>query len=98
VFLFITAGGRTVDLTAAAALAGEGLGRATPDAVRAATGFTIGGVAPLGHPAPLPVWFDRRLLAFDRVWAAAGTPRHVFPADPRELARAAGAEIADFSM
>ena len=95
-YLFLTAGGNRVDAARASALAGEPLGRAEGEVVRRVTGFAIGGVAPLGHLAPLPVWIDPRLLEFAQVWAAAGTPRHIFPADPRALARAAGAALAAF--
>jgi prolyl-tRNA editing enzyme YbaK/EbsC (Cys-tRNA(Pro) deacylase) len=97
-FLFLTAGGRMVDIGRAGALAGEPLGRADAAFVRAATGFAIGGVAPVGHPAPVPAWIDRRLFDFAVVWAAAGTPRHVFPASPAEIARAAAAEHGDFTV
>ena len=95
-YLFLTAGGNRVDETRASALAGETLVRADGQTVRAVTGFAIGGVAPLGHLTPLPVWMDPRLLEFDTVWAAAGTPRHIFPAAPADLARAAGAKLAGF--
>ena len=60
-----------------------------------ATGFPIGGTAPLGHPAPLATLLDRDLLRFEQVWAAAGTPDLVFPAAPDALARAAGATVTD---
>jgi prolyl-tRNA editing enzyme YbaK/EbsC (Cys-tRNA(Pro) deacylase) len=96
-FLFLTAGGNRVDTDRASALAGEGLGRAAIDAVRAVTGFAIGGVAPLGHLTPLPVWMDPQLLTHGQVWSAAGTPRHIFPADPHALLRATGATVADFT-
>ncbi len=95
-YLFLTAGGNRVDPVQASTLAGEPLGRADGDTVRRVTGFAIGGVAPLGHLEPLPVWIDPRLLDFAEVWAAAGTPRHIFAADPRALARAAGATEAAF--
>jgi prolyl-tRNA editing enzyme YbaK/EbsC (Cys-tRNA(Pro) deacylase) len=96
-YLFLTAGGNRVDPGAAALLAGEPLARAEGQIVRAVTGFAIGGVAPLGHLTPLPVWIDPRLLDFDVVWAAAGTPRHIFRAEPRALAAAAGALAAPFA-
>ncbi|MCZ3386448.1 MAG: YbaK/EbsC family protein [Actinomycetia bacterium] len=48
--------------------------RATPEEVRAATGFPIGGVAPVGHPASLPTWIDVDLEQFPEIWAAGGTP------------------------
>ena len=96
-YLFLTAGGNRVDAGRASALAGEPLGRADGQTVREVTGFAIGGVAPLGHLTPLPVWIDPRLLEFPLVWAAAGTPRHIFPAAPDDLARAAGATPAAFT-
>lgn len=96
--LFLTAGGNRICPEKAAALAAEPLGRADPLQVRAETGFAIGGVAPLGHLAPLRTFADPRLLDFDTVWAAAGTPRHVFAAGPAALIAAAGAELADFTL
>jgi prolyl-tRNA editing enzyme YbaK/EbsC (Cys-tRNA(Pro) deacylase) len=96
--LFLTAGGNRVCADKAAALAGEPLGRADADLVRAETGFAIGGVAPVGHLAPIPAWLDPRLTEFATVWAAAGTPRHVFAIDPAELQRVTGARLADFTL
>lgn len=96
-YLFLTAGGSQVDAGRASTLAGEALGRADAAAVRAVTGFAIGGVAPIGHLTALPVWMDRRLMEFDHVWAAAGTPRHIFASDPRVLRQMAGAVLADFT-
>lgn len=97
VVLFVTAGGNRVDPARAAAVAGEPLGRADADLVRAETGFAIGGVAPLGHLRPLRAFWDPRLSDFDVVWAAAGTPRHVFAAAPADLLRASGATPAAFT-
>jgi prolyl-tRNA editing enzyme YbaK/EbsC (Cys-tRNA(Pro) deacylase) len=96
-FLFLTAGGNQVDADKAGALAGEVLGRADAAKVRLVTGFAIGGVAPIGHLTPLPVWLDPRLLDFAVVWAAAGTPRHIFPSAPAELVRATGAQVTAFT-
>jgi hypothetical protein len=79
----------------ASALAGEPLGKADAGLIRAQTGFVIGGVAPVGHLSPIRAWFDPRLLEFDTVWAAAGTPRHVFAIAPGELLRLSGAERAE---
>ena len=95
--LFLTAGGNQVDLGVAAALSGEPLGRADADTVRRVTGFAIGGVAPIGHLEPLPVHADPRLLAFTQVWAAAGTPRHIFPIAPEDLVRITGATVSGFA-
>jgi prolyl-tRNA editing enzyme YbaK/EbsC (Cys-tRNA(Pro) deacylase) len=67
------------------------------DAVRAATGYPIGGVPPLGHDNELRTFLDQDLLVHDVVWAAAGTPRHVFSVDPRALADATRAQVSDLS-
>lgn len=72
-------------------LIGERLKRADADTVRAATGFSIGGVSPFGHPAPVAAWFDSDLSAYDTVWAAAGNPRSVFEIRPADLLRCTGA-------
>jgi prolyl-tRNA editing enzyme YbaK/EbsC (Cys-tRNA(Pro) deacylase) len=95
--LFVTAGGNQVDPALASALAGEELGRADARRVREVTGFAIGGVSPVGHLTPLPVWMDPRLTAFPLVWAAAGTPRHVFGIAPQVLAAITGATLAAFT-
>ena len=71
--------------------------RADGDEVRAATGYAIGGVPPLGHARPLPVLIDEHLLAQDEVWAAAGRPDAVFRVDPQDLQRAAGARRASLA-
>ena len=71
----------------ATALGGGTVSRADADAVRAATGYPIGGVPPFGHPEPLPTAIDEDLLRYDEVWAAAGTPRHVFAVAPADLVR-----------
>jgi prolyl-tRNA editing enzyme YbaK/EbsC (Cys-tRNA(Pro) deacylase) len=94
--LFLTAGGNRVCAARASALAGEPLGKADAELIRAQTGFAIGGVAPIGHLNPIRAYLDPRLLDFDTVWAAGGTPRHVFPLDPHRLPALTGAQIADF--
>ena len=97
VYLFLTAGGNRVDPAKAGVAAGEPLRRADADMVRGRTGFAIGGVAPIGHLSPLPCFWDPRLDGFDVVWAAAGTPRHIFPAAPADLKRVTGARTAEFT-
>lgn len=94
--LFLTAGGNRVDVGMATGLAGEPVGKAGADLIRAETGFAIGGVSPVGHLRPVRTWMDPRLLDFDVVWAAAGTPRHVFAIAPGDLVRISGANIAAF--
>lgn len=95
--LFLTAGGNQVDTDLAAALAQEPLGRADADFIRAETGFAIGGVSPIGHLNPPRAFLDRHLMGFDRIWAAAGTPHHMFSIAPTTLVSATGAEIAGFA-
>lgn len=97
VVLFLTAGGNRVSAAKASAVAGQPLGKADADLVRAETGFAIGGVSPLAHPAPLRIFWDARLDDFTQVWAAAGTPRHIFSIAPDDLKRISGAEVADFT-
>ncbi|MEM6407959.1 MAG: YbaK/EbsC family protein [Pseudomonadota bacterium] len=94
--LFLTAGGNRVDAQKAAALAGEPLGKADAALVRAQTGFAIGGVSPIGHLNPIRAYFDPRLLEFDVIWAAAGTPQHIFEIDPRTVLDMTRAIPADF--
>ncbi len=77
-----------------AALGAAEVRRADADEVRAATGFSIGGVPPFGHRRPLRTVMDDGLHEHDVVWAAAGTPNHVFAIAPEELATRAGAEVA----
>jgi prolyl-tRNA editing enzyme YbaK/EbsC (Cys-tRNA(Pro) deacylase) len=92
--LVIAAGDRRVDETRVAAALGEPIERATPQFVRQHTGFAIGGVAPLGHPAPLSTFVDASLRRFGTVWAAGGTPHCVFPIAPDALlAASAGREM-----
>jgi prolyl-tRNA editing enzyme YbaK/EbsC (Cys-tRNA(Pro) deacylase) len=79
----------------AAAAGGTTVGKADADAVRAATGYPIGGVPPFGHRSPLPTFVDHHLLDHGEVWAAAGTPRHVFAITPADLVRLSGAGPAD---
>ncbi|WP_417673613.1 YbaK/EbsC family protein [Pseudodonghicola sp.] len=95
--LFLTAGGNQVDPAKAAEIAGEPLGKADAALVRAQTGFAIGGVSPVGHLTPIRAFLDPRLEAFEVVWAAAGTPHHVFPIAPTDLERLTGAQKAEFT-
>ncbi|WP_343082081.1 YbaK/EbsC family protein [Ostreiculturibacter nitratireducens] len=97
VILFLTAGGNRVDPARASAVAGQPLGKADANLVRAETGFAIGGVAPVGHLTRIRAFLDPRLMEFDHVWAAAGTPRHIFAISPADLLRITGAELAEFT-
>lgn len=78
----------------ARAAGGEKVRRADADEVRLATGYAVGGVPPFGHARDLRCFVDDALLAHEVVWAAAGTPTHVFATEPGALVSAAGAELA----
>lgn len=96
--LALVSGENRLDPARLAALTGAPIGKADADAVRQATGYTIGGVPPTGFPAPIPTFIDRHLMQYDVVWAAAGTPRHVFPIAPAELVRITGGRVADLRL
>ncbi|MER3453411.1 MAG: aminoacyl-tRNA deacylase [Acidimicrobiia bacterium] len=81
----------------ARAAGGRRAWREDADTVREATGFPIGGVPPFGHREPLRVFIDEDLLAFDELWAAAGTPHVNFPIEPAELVRATGGTVCDLA-
>jgi prolyl-tRNA editing enzyme YbaK/EbsC (Cys-tRNA(Pro) deacylase) len=71
--------------------------RATADEVRAATGYAIGGVPPIGHPQPLRTFIDRDLTCYETVYAAAGTPHTVFAITPAELTRITAGHVIDLA-
>ncbi len=98
IVLALTSGKNTIDTDKLAeAAGGAACGRANPDQVRATTGYAIGGVPPIGHDQTVRSWFDPHLLTLPSVWAAAGTPRHVFEIEPSELVRISGASVVDFT-
>ena len=92
-YLLLVSGKNRVDEKGVAGAIGERLARPDAAAVRAWTGFAIGGIPPFGHDAEMPTFVDRDLLAFDVVWAAAGTPSAVFCVAPAALAQAVGGQI-----
>ncbi len=79
----------------AAAAGGAKCSRVDADAVRAATGYPIGGVPPFGHSTQLRVFVDPDLLQYDEVWAAAGTWNDNFGANPNDIVRVAGGVVTD---
>lgn len=94
--LVLASGDHQVDTGALARVLGvASVGRADADLVRDATGFAIGGVAPLAHARPLRTVIDTHLSTFDVIWAAAGTPNTVFSTTYDDLARLTGATPAD---
>ncbi len=92
----VTSGANRVDEAALAAHLGEESARtASPEEVREATGYAIGGVPPFAHHSPVPTYVDETLLTYETVWAAAGTPAAVFPIDPERLRALADADPVD---
>ena len=92
--LVVTSGDKRVDERKVTALVGA-VGRADADFVKSRTGFTIGGVAPVGHLSPPVLLIDRELFRFEEIWAAAGHPNGVFRLSPRQLERLTGAPVHD---
>jgi prolyl-tRNA editing enzyme YbaK/EbsC (Cys-tRNA(Pro) deacylase) len=93
--LVIASGANRVDERALGQLAGGVVKRADPETVRQATGYVIGGVPPIGHAAPLPIYIDRDLLQYELIYAAAGLPECVFPLTPEELVQGTGGRVVD---
>lgn len=93
--LVIASGANRVDMAKAAAAIGQPLKRADGGWVRGATGFAIGGVSPVGHHTAPIVLLDQDLLALDPLWAAAGSPMHVFRTSAEALLRLTKGKPAD---
>jgi prolyl-tRNA editing enzyme YbaK/EbsC (Cys-tRNA(Pro) deacylase) len=96
--LVVASGANRVDEARLAALLGEPIDKADADFVRQDTGYAIGGVPPLGHATPLLTYIDQDLLAFDVIWAAAGTSNAVFPLTPSELVAMTGGTVAALAV
>jgi len=95
----LTSGANRVDPAKVGRAAGAAAVRKADAAeARAATGYAIGGTPPFGHARDLPVLVDRDLTRFEPVWAAAGTPHHVFPISPADLVRVTGGRVADVAV
>jgi prolyl-tRNA editing enzyme YbaK/EbsC (Cys-tRNA(Pro) deacylase) len=95
--LIMTSGAHRVDMIKVGDQLGVQLRRASPDFVREHSGQAIGGVAPVGHPKPIPTLVDRALADFDELWAAGGIPHAIFPLTYRELLVLTGGVEADVS-
>jgi prolyl-tRNA editing enzyme YbaK/EbsC (Cys-tRNA(Pro) deacylase) len=90
----VTSGANRVDPAKVEAVLGVKLGKADAEWVRETTGFGIGGVAPVGHLDPPVNVVDEDLLSLDPIWAAAGSPSHVFQTTSAELLRMTGGTVA----
>jgi prolyl-tRNA editing enzyme YbaK/EbsC (Cys-tRNA(Pro) deacylase) len=101
--LVMASGANRVDKKKLAAKLGETIGKADADFVRAETGFSIGGVAPVGHDIEkrgvrLKTLIDADLLGYDLIWAAAGSPNSMFRLTPDDLVRITQGEVADLKL
>jgi prolyl-tRNA editing enzyme YbaK/EbsC (Cys-tRNA(Pro) deacylase) len=92
--LVVTSGDRRVDEKKVDALVGQ-TGLADAEFVKSRTGYSIGGVSPVGHAQPPVTLIDRELFRFEEIWAAAGHPHGVFKLRPQDLERLTGAPVAD---
>jgi len=98
VILVLASGIHRVDVQKVARLVGASrVEMATAEMIRELTGFSIGGVPPIGHPTPLPVYIDETLLAHPVVYAAAGTPHALFAIIPADLVRATSGIVGDIA-
>ena len=93
--LVLVSGANRADEARLSALVGEPVARADAAFVRDRTGFSIGGVPPIGHAASLPVLIDRDLMSLPLVWAAAGSPHALFALTPVDLQRITAGRVAD---
>lgn len=96
-YLLLVSGKNRVDQKGFAKLVGEKLDRPAADYVRDVTGYSIGGIPPLGHAQHMETYMDMDLLGYDVVFAAAGTPNCIFAVAPHDLATASIANIAAFT-
>jgi prolyl-tRNA editing enzyme YbaK/EbsC (Cys-tRNA(Pro) deacylase) len=94
-YLLLVSGANRVHEKRAGRLIGEALERSDADFVKAHTGFSIGGVSPYGHPAPIATFIDHDLRKYGTVWAAAGNPRSVFEITASDLERTTGGTVID---
>lgn len=96
VVVSVTSGANRVDTETVGELVEAGSVRtANADEVKRTVGWSIGGVPPFCHATDVPVYLDETLTEFETVWAAAGTPKAVFPIAPEKLVTLSGAEVAD---
>lgn len=91
-YMLLVSGANRVHERRVGRLLGEKIERSDADFVKEHTGFSIGGVSPFGHPAPLTIALDETFFGYDTIWAAAGNPRSVFEITPADLERTTGAQ------
>jgi prolyl-tRNA editing enzyme YbaK/EbsC (Cys-tRNA(Pro) deacylase) len=91
--LVLTSGANRVDEKRVSEYAGETIGRADADFARAATGFAIGGIPPIGHSQKIETYLDEDFLQYETIWAAAGTPNSIFELKTSDLQKMTAAKI-----
>lgn len=91
--LIIASGSNRVNEKTLKALLGEKIDKADAGFVQEQTGFAIGGVPPVAHTNPIETFLDEDLMAYDVIWAAAGTPHAVFSLTPPALAEITGGRV-----
>lgn len=91
--LVITSGSNRVNEERISEYISEPVEKADPDFVREKTGFSIGGVPPIGHLEKIMTFIDEDLLRYEQIWAAAGNPRAVFKLQPEELVEMTGGQV-----
>lgn len=96
--LVIASGANRVDVKQVGQLVGDKISKADADFVRQQTGFAIGGVPPVGHSQSVDIFIDADLLAYDQIWAAAGTPHAVFQLTPDDLVAMTGGHVAELKQ
>ena len=96
--LVIASGASRVDETKVSQILKTTIHRADADFVKRATGFSIGGVPPVGHPSQLTVVLDQTLQDFEEIWAAGGTPTSVFCLTPSQLVSITNGSYCDVAL
>ncbi|WKZ34166.1 MAG: YbaK/EbsC family protein [Anaerolineales bacterium] len=92
--LVLTSGPNRANEKRISEYAGESIGKADADFVRAVTGFAIGGVPPLGHIEKMETYIDEDFLQYPTIWAAAGTPNAIFELKTEDLQKMTGGTVA----
>jgi prolyl-tRNA editing enzyme YbaK/EbsC (Cys-tRNA(Pro) deacylase) len=92
--LVLTSGPNRVNEKQISEYAGEPIGKADADFVRAVTGFAIGGVPPIGHAQQMETYLDEDFLKYPTIWAAAGTPNAIFELKTEDLQQMTGGKVA----
>jgi prolyl-tRNA editing enzyme YbaK/EbsC (Cys-tRNA(Pro) deacylase) len=91
--LVLTSGPNRVNEKLISEYAGESIGKADADFVRAVTGYAIGGIPPFGHVEPMETYLDEDFLKYTTIWAAAGTPKAIFELKTEDLQKMTNGKV-----